>query len=311
MEWTLRPVRFPFVFLGRRLFSVPTPLHVLESHYSVLSDDPDRTPLPLEPGDGAAGAYIRSQPVAADLPRLQRTRGLYRYVPSHYDRHLIRMPGSFDEYLGKFSSKTRNTHKRRVKKLAELNQGREYFRVYSTPQEMAEFHRVAGELASRTYQARLYGNAFSQEAAFRDKLVRLADEGRTLGALLFLADKPIAFWWFTTHGKLVLSEYTGYEAEHRDLSPGLVLLYRCLEHLFAKGAFELFDFGEGDADYKQIFANHAQRCAEVFYFRGWPRNLGIISLDVGLAGCKRLLRPIEEELERRGLKSKLKRLIRA
>lgn len=311
MEWTLRPVHYRFIFLGKKLFSVAAPMHVLEAAFTELGDDPDRTPLPLAPGDGAAGAYIRSHPVAHDLPRLAMHDGLMRFVPSHYDRALLTIRGSFADYSARFNAKQRGKYKRYVKKIAELTPGGECFRLYSKPEEILEWHRLASEVARDSYQAKLFERALPSGPEFERKLVELAKEGRTWGGLLSVEGKPIVYWWFTMHGRRILSEFTGYDQKYRELSPGTALLWLCLEQMFAAQKWDVFDFGEGDADYKQTFSTHSQRCAEVFYFRKQPRTLSIVSLDMLLWGSRRLAKPLEDELERRGVKARLKRLLRS
>jgi CelD/BcsL family acetyltransferase involved in cellulose biosynthesis len=312
MTWTLRTLNYPFYLVGRKAFTIGVRMHVLETAFTQLSNEPDGLELPLAAGDGAEGAVAPSHPVTADLPRFGRRGSLVRLVPTHYDRFLVDLGGTFEAHMAsKMTGESRYKLRRKVKKLAEMNGGRDAVRVYRTPEEMLEFHRLAGALAEKTYQARLFRNALPQDDAFRDQLVDLARQDRTIGSLLFLGDRPIAYWWFTINGGTVVSEYTGYDADQRNLSPGIALLYRMLEILFADKRYQVLDFGEGNADYKETFASRSVRCADVYYFRPLPRPLAIVSLDSMLAAGRRLAKPVEAELERRGLKARLRRLVRA
>lgn len=310
MDWTLRPVNRPMIFLGRKLFHISTPLYVCDTHFSKLPADPDALRLPLE-ADGAAGALVPSQPVAGDLPRFGRRGTLLRYVPSHYDRFVLRKEGTFADYLAKFSRKTRYNLQREVRKLGEAAGRPDFFRLYRGEAEMAEFLRHADAIARRTYQARLFDAQLEDTPAMRARIAELARRDATVGALLWLGDSPVAFWWFTREGDVLVSEYTGYDAAHRKLSPGTVLLYLVLEQLFFPDArLSTLDFGEGDADYKRLFSTGSQRCAHVLYLRATPANAAVVSLESALWGARRALKPVEAELQRRGWKARLKRILR-
>jgi hypothetical protein len=311
MAWTMRPVRRSITFFGRKLFHIERPLLVCTTHFSQLTTDPDALALPLDAHPEAAGVYVQAQPVSADLPRFALRGGLVRYVPTHYDRYMVKLPATFADYLQKFSNKHRKALARRVRKHEEENGGFPAFRLYQSPAEMLEFLALAMTFAGQTFQARLFQAQLRDTPEFRRQMLALAERGDTLGALLFDKERPIAFWWFTRDGEVLVSEYTGYDDAYRPLGPGTLVLWRVLEHAHADGRTRVLDFGEGHADYKEYFANDRQRCAEVYYLRraSLP-NLGLMSFDSASWGARRALGPIERELERRGLKSKLKKFLR-
>jgi hypothetical protein len=310
-EWTIRPVRFPFIFYGKKLFAVDAPMAVLSQHFTRLGEDFDPVELPFSQFPSAVGAYIQSQPIRGELPRLATSGSLLRFVPQQYNRFVIDVQGTFEQYLEKFSAKTRYNLKRQVKKWGEAAGGGAFFRVFSTPDELVDWHRQALTVAAHTYQTRLLEHGLPDDDAFREELRQRGARGEAWGALLYHQGQPVAFWYFTVQGDICVSEHTGYLPEHRKLSPGTVLLFLALERVFGRGGIRLFDFGEGDADYKELFATRSQRCGEVYYLKLQPRNLSIVSLDLALWGTRRLLKPVEDELARRGIKSRLKRLLRS
>lgn len=309
-DWTLKPLQRPMMFLGRKLFQVSTPLYVCNLHHSALPDDPDAVRLPLDDDARAGGAYIRSQPVTQDLPRFALRGPLLRYVPSHYDHFFVDLTGTFKDYMGRFTAKSRYKLNRTVKKFQEAAGTKDCFKLYRTPDEILEFHQHAQKLVPLTYQARVFDNQLPDTAQFKQQLRALALEERTLGALLLIKGEPVVFWWFTRHGSVLVSEYTGFDPAHRDLAPGTALLYLVIEQMFADARVQVFDFGEGALFYKEHFATGSRRCAEVFYLRARPRTLSMVSLDTGFWAMRRALRPVEDELERRGVKARLKRLLR-
>ena len=79
--------------------------------------EPEPPTEALQPG--CQGFLIRSLGVAGRQPVLRRQHGYLCYVPSQYPRYYIDMRLSFAEYKDKFSSKTRSTLNRKIRKYAE------------------------------------------------------------------------------------------------------------------------------------------------------------------------------------------------
>jgi CelD/BcsL family acetyltransferase involved in cellulose biosynthesis len=307
--WRLRAVRHPLYLFGRKLFDISAPLYVWERPFTLLPEDPNALVLPVDDGGGdpvAEGAFVRSQPVPADLPRLSRHHDLWRYAPSHYDRYTLTKTGTHADYIARWDSKRR--YKLRAYSKNCLKEGK--FTLHRTPSELDAFLDASRGLAQQTYQARVFGNQLPSTQEFRARVAALAAAERTIGALLTHKGKAAAFWWFTIDGDTLLSEFTGYDAELYRLSPGTALLWLIIEAFFADSRLRILDFGEGEAEYKRTFSTESRRCAEIYYLKPRVRPLTMVGLDSALWGTRRVLRPVERELERRGWKAKLKRLIR-
>src|SRR4051794_26543765 len=79
-------------------------------------------PLPPLP-DGAHGYQLFSVPVER-IERLQTSQPHLRtFVRQRYRRSFASLSGSFDEYLDGFSTRSRSTLKRKVRKLADASGG--------------------------------------------------------------------------------------------------------------------------------------------------------------------------------------------
>ena len=90
-------------------------------------------------------------------------------------------------------------------------------------------------------------------------------------------------------------------------SPGTVLQYLALEHLFAQGEQGMFDFGEGETEQKKLFGTHSALCADVYMLRATPGNLGRVALRVLLESTSSAIVWV---LERAGIKRWMKRAMR-
>jgi CelD/BcsL family acetyltransferase involved in cellulose biosynthesis len=78
-----------------------------------------------------------------------------RYVPAQYTHYYTALSGTFEAYLSKFSAKTRNTLRRKIKRFLELGEGC-YMREYKRAEEMGEegFAEIeAGVNAHRNIEA--------------------------------------------------------------------------------------------------------------------------------------------------------------
>ncbi len=103
---------------------------------AILADRP-LTPAPL-PGD-ADGYRVQSAP-ASQLARLdQQFPGFLKSPPQVYARHYIDMALGHDGYMAQFSSKTRATLKRKMRKLADADGGTLDIRSYHAPDRLDAF----------------------------------------------------------------------------------------------------------------------------------------------------------------------------
>src|ERR1043166_989906 len=80
--------------------------------------------------------------IAEPLPALQATSRALIYIRNQTVNYYIDLAGSFDAYLKGFSSKTRSTLQRKVRKIASLADGALECRTFRTPDEVDEFHRL-------------------------------------------------------------------------------------------------------------------------------------------------------------------------
>jgi hypothetical protein len=168
VEARTRTVRLRYQLGEVPLFSVGFELCVLSTHFTRLGKSPEDTREAVEASAAKGdGILLRSHPIPEKLPRIGRARNRLRYVPSQYERRYIDLDGTFDEYLKRFSSKSRSTLRRKVRKFAKLCGGEPTWRTYRTPKEMEEFYRLAREVSRRTYQERLLDAGLPETDEFK------------------------------------------------------------------------------------------------------------------------------------------------
>jgi hypothetical protein len=111
-------------------------------------------------GEAKTPYVIESFLAPKPLPKLAINGKHLRYVPVQYLGYYIEFRGSFEQYLKKFSPKSRYNLARSARMLAELDGGRLDCREYRLPKQMADFHQLADGLSKRTYQERVLREGF-------------------------------------------------------------------------------------------------------------------------------------------------------
>jgi GNAT superfamily N-acetyltransferase len=267
-------------------------------------------PLPPQESQraGLAGAVIRNFPFVGKLDTFRRIGPWLRYVPIRYTRSLVERRGTFEEYLDGFSAKSRKNIRRSVRKFEEAAAGGCCWREYRTVEDVGPFHQLAATISERTYQTRLFNEGVACTEDVRRRLEKMAANDQLRGYVLFLGDEPVAFALCERRGNTLLYKTIGYAPEHRERSPGTVLLWYILQRFFADAEFGYLDFGEGEGFYKGFFSNLTLDCARVYYFHARPVLLLVVAIHrcwnltfetlARLPGMMRLVRGMRRSLRR-------------
>ncbi len=290
------------------LFRVGLPLvncrHVLGDGTQPVPDP--QPPAPAPPA-GAAGYMLRELPVSEELPVLARKGAYLRYVTLQYQHCFIDMEGDFEGYRQKFSSKTRSTISRKVKKFAEHCGGTLKWTRYCTPQELERFFPLAIELSGRTYQERLLDAGLPTDDAFRTSMGARAARDEVRAFMLFDGERPVSYLFCPVDAGVVSYAYLGYDPDYRKHSVGTVLQWLALESLFEEKRFRFFDFTEGESDHKRLFATHLQRRANVMFVRAGLKNSLVLRAHHGF---NRFGESLGDLLQRWGLKAAIRKVLR-
>lgn len=276
-----------------------------EVHPFKLPPHPDFDLIPLSAlDDGIEAIILRSHPIQKPLERLSVQHGAMCYVPSTYRHHYVDLSGTFQEYLGKFTSKTRSSLQRKVRKLKQ--EGVEY-QEFRTADELLRFYPLARKVSLKTYQENLLKNGLPDTPAFQTELRSRGEHDTARAFLLLKGDRPIAYLYSPAENGVLIYEHLGYDPEFRLASPGTVLQYLALESLFDEQRFAIFDFEEGEGQHKQMFATDSIECADIFLFAPSLRAKVLVRAHLILNASVRAAMRIAE---RTRLKGRLKRLVK-
>lgn len=307
-HWQLQPITFRFQLSDWTLFRASLPM---QARMEELSNEVEPAERPIPPelmaGEGGQGYCIRNLPIAVEQPVLTTTGNYLCYIPLQYPHCYIDLDWSFEQYVGKFSSKTRSTIQRKIRKYKEHCGGELKWATYSAPDDVAEFFKIARKVSELTYQERLLDVGLPNSETFIQKSLALAAEGRVRAYVLFHGERPVSYLYCPEKNGVLIYAYLGYDPEYQNLSVGTILQWLAIEQIFEERKFRFFDFTEGISSHKQLFASHQRLCANVFFVRRTFSNTLLIRSHLLM---DRFSKWLGNTLERYGLKAKVKKLLR-
>ncbi|WP_245795355.1 GNAT family N-acetyltransferase [Thioalkalivibrio denitrificans] len=301
MEQTVwLPIRFGY----KTLAEPKRRMQVLKLHFTEIRPEHVSALIDEHPEEDC---LIRALPIDAPLPRISRFQGRLRFVQRQYQRHYIDLTTTWDDYQARFSPKTLQGMRRKLRKFERESGGTIDWRTYRTPEEMETFYRLAREVSSRTYQERLLDAGLPTEETFRQRMIERAAEGRVHGYLLFLHDAPIAYLYCPVDDGILEYAYLGYLQEHATLSPGTVLQWLVVEALYGEGGYRMFDFSAGEGAHKAMFGKDSLCCADVFLLQPTGANRLLVYAQAFVSTTSSFASRVLNRLQ---LKAHVKRLIR-
>lgn len=229
------------------------------------------------------------------------------YIRAFYNNYFIKLNDykTFDEYLLKFSAKSRTTLKRKVRKSEEAGFT---YKIYSKMEDVKTFHRYACEVGKHTYQNNLFDSSIPKDKNYRNEILTLAKKGRFLGGILFKDEKPCAYLYTPVSEEQYIYAYLGYLPEFSKFSPGTVLQFKVFQHIFnEEPKAKFFNFTEGEGQHKAFFSTNKKVCCNCLVIDNTVYNYLLLTLQTIFDLLSAFLGKI---LDKYNLRGKIKKLIR-
>jgi hypothetical protein len=183
------------------------------------------------------------------IPSLLR-RGYFSEVRTHRTAEL---PGTLNSFLERFGTKQRSTLRRNEKRLRKNYPDSVILRIFKEESEVSQLCEHAESIAKLTYQ-RGIDSGFKFDDEHFERLNLAAKKGWLRAYILYVDEKPCAFWIGTLYKDVFHSDFIGYDATFQKYSPGMIIFLKMVEDLSEAGVTNI-DFGLGDAGYKKRFAD--------------------------------------------------------
>jgi CelD/BcsL family acetyltransferase involved in cellulose biosynthesis len=254
-------------------------------------------------------ARLRSLKVGSPLYRAARSspRLLTRDRLARPARHWrARLDGSFEDYLGRRSSKTRSNLRRYGRKFEAAFPQAVELRAFRDPAELDQLLDDTRAVYGQTYQQAL-GVGFSDSGIEREVTMFALARGWFRGFVLYVEGAPRAFWHGIRYGRVFSTGPTGYDPAFATHRVGTYLLGRMVEELSREDGLDWIDFGFGDAEYKHHFGDESWLEEDVLAWAPRARPIRLNAARTALLAGDRSARWL---LERGGLAGKTRRLLR-
>lgn len=165
----------------------------------------------------------------------------------------------------------------RGKKLLQDFEGQINIRCFHEVGSLAQMFADVESIACNTYHRKL-GVGFDGSEGLRQRVIAESKRGRFRAYVLYLANKPAAFWIATAYKGVLYSDFMGYDPIVSRYSPGMYLITKTLEGLCNSeidSTIRKVDWGLGDAQYKQVLSDTSWTEANVRMFGPTLRGAAI------------------------------------
>lgn len=199
------------------------------------------------------------------------TRDCFPTMDEHWR---MAVPQSMEHFYSARSRGHRHNLRKAIRRFDEDFSGggnMQLVRDYTSPEDAAEFLRLAADISVKTYQNAL-GAGLTNDRKTRDQITAAAQHGWFCGHVLFAGDTACAFQLALHYGNVYYMENIGYDPAFSSYKPGLILFLRVLEGLCADSSVDTVDFYFGDAEYKNRFDTEhwPEACVCMFAPRLYP-----------------------------------------
>jgi len=221
--------------------------------------------------------------------------------PGFFSRdHLVRpqphwaaaLPATRTEFLQRLRKKHRYWVRRAEKLLDAAFPGEVSFRSFGPDWPLEQLMADVESVAAKTYQRGL-GAGFHNGPVQARRLAHAAARGWLRVCVLYVANRPCAFWMGRAYKGVYYSDATGYDPAYKKFEVGTAVFLRTVEQLCAEGVRKL-DFGLGDALYKERFGDESWSESQVWIYspslRGGMLNVARTSIEAPALCLEALLR---------------------
>jgi len=243
--------------------------------------------------DELLAALAGGEAEVAHLPSLRAGSHQYQHAtrkPARWLRHTLgekqhwrlHLPESTEEFMRSRSPRTREGLRRQARRLEREYGEKLTIRLFRDRDQLDRLFADAERVAGMTYQWQL-GVAFRDTPLQRSLTELGIDKGWFRAYLLYLEDRPVAFWHGLGYAGIFRTGVPAYDPSLATLNVGTYVLVRLIADLCADDSITELDYGFGDAEYKRRLGEEHWLEDTVLLFASSPRAVGINLVVKGLS----------------------------
>ncbi len=216
------------------------------------------------------GLVVRDQPTTGRfLEALNDAPVPVAVMDGHRSPYLL-LPADAAELTAGLSASARQTLARKLKRAERADFTVE---VDRSAARLTDAFDISGETWQHGRGTGI-GSTAANRTFYEGVARRSAERGWLELAFLHYAGRPIAFEYNLIFGDTAFNLKLGYREDAREYSPGIVLKYRVLEHLIARG-IACYDFMGEEEPYKLQWTDRVRQLSEIVAF-GRGADLALI-----------------------------------
>jgi hypothetical protein len=205
----------------------------------------------------------------------------------------MNFPKGLDTLLMNLGRSQRSKLRRKYRNVLNHFDGKVRIRCFRSLMDLEPAISDMEVIASKTDKRWLFGNGFFDTPQIREQMVGAALRGWLRIYILYLEEKPAAYWMGTIYDRCLQADHVGYNPVWSKFSPGIFLFLNILEDLRDED-IEIVDFGWGDIQIKQCFGALRRVEARVHIYaptlRGIQLNLLSTAIHCATRGAVLLFR---------------------
>jgi hypothetical protein len=206
------------------------------------------------------------------------------------DHWLRNFPKGLDSFFMSLCRSQRSKLRRKYKKVLNCFPEKAQVRCFRSLGDLEPAISDVEEIAGKTDKRRL-GFGFFNTPQTRKHLAAVAERGWLRIYVLYLEEKPAAFWIGTLYNRCLQADYAGYNPIWSKFSPGIFLFLNILEDLRDED-IKTIDFGWGNTQLNHCFGDRRQVEAEVQVYAPTLRGLQLSMLRATTQRTNALIRRI-------------------
>jgi hypothetical protein len=186
----------------------------------------------------------------------------------------MRTPASLEELFQTRLNKKRRYWARRIIRIVDRDfPGAVRYEQFCTPESVGRLWKDVQTVARQSHQWTM-GVGLRDTQEQRRRLEIAAGKGWLRAWVLYLGERPAAFWLCTLHGDSLCLDYTGFDPFFSKYEVGTVALFRIIDEM-SKAQVKRLDLGGGLYQYKRRLGDHRIDEASVLAFAPTFRGVGL------------------------------------
>lgn len=179
--------------------------------------------------------------------------------------HKLELWNSFENFLNTRSKNHRKNLRYYANKLQNDYNNKVRVEKYTSKEQVKNLLDSAEMVAQKTYQRGMQVG-FKNNELTKQRFQLAAEKGWLRSYILFIEDKPVTFQMGFQFNCCYHVQGKGYLPEFEDYRVGTYLFMHILKEMIEDSSISLWDFGLGDAEYKDSYStNFVEECSVSIY----------------------------------------------